>query len=61
MCHSLDSLRFSRLCSRCGAELQPGDSYWYVNGETICAGCLEDFSREEWEPFRRVWGKEMIW
>lgn len=46
------------LCSRCGIQVQRGESYWYLNGAVICADCLPEFARGELEPFRRVRGEE---
>lgn len=46
-------------CGLCGGELCPGESYWQVNGELICAACLLEYARGELEPFRRVQGKEV--
>lgn len=45
-------------CTGCGRELGRGESYWRVNGATICAGCFPDFAKGELEPFRRVRGRE---
>ncbi len=48
------------LCSCCGAQLQRGESYWYINGAAVCADCLPAFTRSELEPFRRMRGEEAV-
>ncbi|WP_312279072.1 hypothetical protein [Oscillibacter sp.] len=46
-------------CGPCGGELCPGESYWQINGELVCAACLPEYARGELEPFRRVLGEEV--
>jgi formylmethanofuran dehydrogenase subunit E len=45
-------------CGECGGAICPGESYWQVNGEIVCAECFLDFARAELEPFRRIRGEE---
>lgn len=46
-------------CSLCGAEIAPGEPYWYVNGTVICENCLPDFARSELAPCCQIFGEEM--
>jgi len=46
------------LCTLCGGEIGKGEDYWYLNGESICGSCLEEFARIELAPYRRTRGRE---
>jgi hypothetical protein len=46
------------LCTLCGREIRTGEDYWYLNGSSICAGCLEAFARTELAPYRETRGEE---
>ena len=39
-------------CDICGFELYRGESYYYINGETVCPDCLEKFAARLLAPFR---------
>ncbi|MEG1658911.1 MAG: hypothetical protein RR288_07585 [Oscillibacter sp.] len=41
-------------CTRCGRVLQPGEEYWFWNGNSVCADCLPDAAREELAPYRHT-------
>ncbi len=46
-------------CGLCGREICRGESYWYVNGQAVCADCLGAFARQEFAPCRLVRGEEV--
>ena len=46
------------LCTRCGAELYPGESFWQINGQQVCEQCLLPLAREEFAAHRRICGEE---
>lgn len=31
-------------CDYCGGEIYDGETYYAINGETICTDCLRDFA-----------------
>ena len=39
-------------CSRCRAELYPGDVFWQIEGRLVCEDCLEGFARSYFAPCR---------
>ena len=46
------------LCSLCGGEITEGESYWYLNGASVCERCFCDFARGELAPYRQIRGRE---
>ena len=42
----------SARCGRCGRDLYPGDSCWYVGGALLCRGCLLDYALGFFAPHR---------
>ena len=45
-------------CSLCGGEITEGESYWYLNGASVCERCFCDFARGELAPYRQIRGRE---
>ena len=45
-------------CELCGSTLYRGETYYRVNGEVFCPGCLEDYARLYLEPYVCVAGEE---
>lgn len=39
-----DALKRLPVCVDCDRPIQ--DRYYYINGESICADCIEDYARE---------------
>ena len=39
-------------CALCGRALYESDEFYAVNGLTVCEGCLAEFAREAYRPFR---------
>ena len=39
-------------CGRCGREIYPGDSCWYINGVLLCKACLLDYALGFFTPHR---------
>ena len=39
-------------CALCGRALYESDEFYAVNGLTVCEGCLAEFAREGYRPFR---------
>jgi formylmethanofuran dehydrogenase subunit E len=37
-------------CDWCGEEVE--ESFYRVNGETICTACFPDFAAQEFAPYR---------
>lgn len=46
-------------CSLCDRELYEGDSYWYINGSTVCENCLDTFAKSEFAAHRQICGQEV--
>ena len=39
-------------CARCGRQLYPGASCWYINGVLLCKACLLEYSMGFFAPHR---------
>ncbi len=46
------------VCDLCGGEIYVDESFYYINGETICECCLEDYARSVFAPFMRRGGEK---
>ncbi len=39
-------------CCECGAEIEKGEDYYYINGESICTECIPEYAVEMMAVFR---------
>ncbi len=52
-----DGTAEAAVCDLCGGEIYVDESFYYINGETVCAACLEDYARSAFAPFMRRGGE----
>ena len=47
-------------CECCGTELCDGDRYWDVNGQVVCAECIENMSASELLTMLQVENEDVV-